>query len=68
MLNRHEIAGAEGEAINLRWEAEMQQASEELRDQSYAWVWLEPTGGLVGRRLPRRVLHQRRSPGQDRQW
>ena len=32
MLNRHEIAGAEGEAINLRWENEMQQASEELRE------------------------------------
>jgi hypothetical protein len=32
MLNRHEIAGAEGEAINLRWEAEMQQASKELRE------------------------------------
>ena len=31
MLNRHEIAGAEGEAINLRWENEIQQASEELR-------------------------------------
>jgi hypothetical protein len=28
---RHEIAGAEGEAINLRWENEIQQASEELR-------------------------------------
>ena len=32
MLNRHEIAGAEGEAINIRWEAEMKQASEELRE------------------------------------
>ena len=32
MLNRHEIAGAEGEAINIRWEAEMQQAAEELRE------------------------------------
>ena len=32
MLNRHEIAGAEGEAINIRWEAEIQQASEELRE------------------------------------
>jgi hypothetical protein len=32
MLKRHEIAGAEGEAINIRWEAEMQQASEELRE------------------------------------
>jgi hypothetical protein len=32
MLNSHAIAGAEGEAINLRWEAEMQQASEELRE------------------------------------
>ena len=32
MLNRHEIAGAEGEAINLRWENEIQQASEELRE------------------------------------
>ena len=31
MLNRHEIAGAEGEAIRIRWEAEMQEASEELR-------------------------------------
>ena len=26
------MAGAKGEAINLRWEAEMQQASEELRE------------------------------------
>jgi hypothetical protein len=32
MLNRHEIAGVEGEAINIRWEAEMKQASEELRE------------------------------------
>ncbi len=32
MLNRHEIAGAEGEAINLRWENEMKQASQELRE------------------------------------
>jgi len=32
MLKRHEIAGAEGEAINIRWEAEMKQASEELRE------------------------------------
>ena len=32
MLNRHEIAGAEDEAINLRWENEIQQASEELRE------------------------------------
>ena len=31
MLNRHEIAGAEGEAINIRWEAEMQQAAAELQ-------------------------------------
>ena len=31
-LNRYEIAGAKGEAINLRWEAEMQQASEQLRE------------------------------------
>ena len=32
MLNRHEIAGAQSEAINIRWEAEMQQAAEELRE------------------------------------
>jgi len=31
MLNRHEIVGAEGEAINIRWEAAMQQPSEELQ-------------------------------------
>ena len=31
MLNRHEIAGAEGEAINLRWENEMKQAADELQ-------------------------------------
>jgi hypothetical protein len=31
MLNRHEIAGVEGEAIYIRWEAEMQQASDELQ-------------------------------------
>ncbi len=31
-LNRHELAGADGEAINIRWEAEMKQASEELRE------------------------------------
>ena len=31
MLNRHEIAGAEGESINIRWEAEMQQAAAELQ-------------------------------------
>jgi hypothetical protein len=31
MLNRHEIAGAEGEAIRIRWEAEMQEAAEELQ-------------------------------------
>ena len=30
--NRHEIAGAEGEAINIRWENEIQQASEQLRE------------------------------------
>jgi hypothetical protein len=30
-LNRHELAGADGEAINIRWEAEIQQASEELQ-------------------------------------
>jgi hypothetical protein len=30
-LNRHELAGADGEAINIRWEAEMQKASEELQ-------------------------------------
>ncbi|MFP6656020.1 MAG: DUF5681 domain-containing protein [Myxococcota bacterium] len=28
-LNRHEIVGADGEAINLRWEAEMQRATED---------------------------------------
>ena len=32
MLNRNEIAGAEGEPISLRWEAEIQQAAEELRE------------------------------------
>jgi hypothetical protein len=32
MLNRHEIAGADGEAINLRWENEIQQASAEMRE------------------------------------
>jgi hypothetical protein len=32
MLNRHEIAGGGGEAINLRWEHEIQQASEQLRE------------------------------------
>ena len=31
MLNRHEIAGAEGEAIRIRWEAEMQEAAAELQ-------------------------------------
>jgi len=31
MLNRHEIAGADGEAIRIRWEAEMQQAAQELQ-------------------------------------
>ena len=31
MLNRHEIAGAEGEAIRIRREAEMRQAAEELQ-------------------------------------
>jgi hypothetical protein len=31
MLNRHEIAGADGEAISIRWEAEMWQAAEELQ-------------------------------------
>ncbi|MFP8871260.1 MAG: hypothetical protein VCB43_07445 [Myxococcota bacterium] len=30
-LNQHEIAGAEGEAINLCWNAEIPQASEERR-------------------------------------
>jgi len=31
MLNRHELAGAEGSAISLRWETEMQQAAQELQ-------------------------------------
>ena len=30
-LNRHEIAGAEGEAIQLRWENEIKQAADELQ-------------------------------------
>ena len=31
MLNRHEVASAEGEAITIRWEAEMKQAATELQ-------------------------------------
>ena len=31
MPNRHELAGAEGSAISLRWENEMQQAAQELQ-------------------------------------
>jgi hypothetical protein len=31
MLNRHEVASAEGEAITIRWEAEMKQAAAELQ-------------------------------------
>ena len=30
MLNRHEIAGADGEAINIRWENQMREAAAEL--------------------------------------
>ena len=30
MLNRHEIAGTDGEAINIRWENPMREASAEL--------------------------------------
>ena len=29
-LNRHEIAGADGEAINIRWENQMREAAAEL--------------------------------------
>ena len=31
MLNRHEVASAEGEAITIRWAAEMKQAATELQ-------------------------------------
>ena len=31
-LNRHELATADGAAINLRWETEIQQAAAELRE------------------------------------
>ena len=31
-LNRHELAGADGEAINIRWKTTIKQASEELRE------------------------------------
>ena len=31
-LNRHELATADGAAINLRWETEIQQAATELRE------------------------------------
>ena len=31
-LNRHELATAHGEAINLRWETEIHQAAAELRE------------------------------------
>ncbi len=31
MLNRHEVASAEGEAITIRWEAEMKRAATELQ-------------------------------------
>ena len=30
MLNRHKIAGADGEAINIRWENQMREAAAEL--------------------------------------
>ena len=30
-LNRHEVATAQGEAIQLRWENEMKQAADELQ-------------------------------------
>ena len=30
MLNRHEIAGADGEAIQIRWENQMREAAAEL--------------------------------------
>ena len=30
MLNRHEISGADGEAINIRWENQMREAAAEL--------------------------------------
>ena len=30
MLNRHEIAGADGEAISIRWENQMREAAAEL--------------------------------------
>ena len=30
MLNRHEIAGADGEAIHIRWENQMREAAAEL--------------------------------------
>ena len=30
-LSRHEIAGADGEAIQPRWESEMKQAADELQ-------------------------------------
>ena len=32
MLNRHELAGAEGNAISLHWGNEMQQAALELQE------------------------------------
>jgi hypothetical protein len=31
MLNRHEVASADGEAITIRWETEMKQAATELQ-------------------------------------
>ena len=30
MLNRHEITGADGEAINIPWETQMREAAAEL--------------------------------------
>ena len=30
MLNRHEIAGADGEAIHIRWENQMREAAAKL--------------------------------------
>ena len=30
MFNRHEIAGVDGEAINVRWEEQMREAAAEL--------------------------------------